>query len=523
MRGTDDGELRVRLAEQSGIRLADLRERLRKVLPERIVPWMTGALEKEGWTPEEAQEQARRVSFGFEPGDIVSEVMSFGSPTPVEVIVVGPNLDAVRTHALKVLQQMKQVPTLRDVHLYQLLDYPTVPVNIDREKAGLSGVAVKDVTDALLVGTSSSRYVTKNYWLNPKSGVDYQVQVQVPQQRMDEAEQIETLPLLKVSDGNNLMVRDVATVQTGSSPGQIDRSSMQRYLSITANVEGEDLGRATARIHRAIADAGDPPRGVRVEVRGQVTPMTEMFQSLARGLTLSVVVILVLLTGYFQSWRLAVISIGSVPGVICGVAVILLLTGTTLNIESFMGSIMCIGVSVANSVMLSTFMDDHWRAGVPVRKAAVEGAKERLRPILMTAIAMLLGTLPMALALEKGSEMTAPLGWAVIGGLIVSTFATLLFVPALFAVVVGRRKRLSPSIDPDDPESRHFEGAYSEAMGVAEAASPAEQPSPVEELHVEEEPPRKELPPLEDWPPPDEWPPPDKWPPPDEGPRLPGE
>ena len=503
MRGTDDGELRVRLREDSGIRLDALRERLRKVLREQIVPWLTRVLEKEGWTPQEAQTQARRVSFGFEPGDIVSEVMSFGSPTPVEVAVVGPDLDAVRAHAVKVLQQMREIPTLRDVQLYQLLNYPTVRVDIDREKAGLSGVTVKDVTDALLVGTSSSRYVMRNYWLSPRSGVDYQVQVQVPRQRMDRPEQIETLPLLKVSQDTNLMLRDVATVEIGTAPGQIDRSSMQRYLSIIANVEGEDLGRATGRIRQAIAEAGEPPRGVRVEVRGQVAPMTEMFRSLVVGLSLSVVVILILLTGYFQSWRLSLVSIGSVPGVVCGVAVILLLTGTTLNIESFMGSVMCIGVSVSNSVLLSTFMDDHWRAGIPVRKAAVQGARERLRPILMTAIAMLLGTLPMALALEKGSEMTAPLGWAVIGGLIVSTFATLLVVPAMFALIVGRRKRVSPSVDPDDPESRHFEGAYAEAMAGTQGAPPAEEPSSAEEPPAEEEPPRKELPPLEDWPPPE--------------------
>jgi multidrug efflux pump subunit AcrB len=222
-------------------------------------------------------------------------------------------------------------------------------------------------------------------------------------------------------------------------------------------VEGDDLGRVARRITTAIADAGEPPRGVRVSVRGQVAPMTEMFHTLTIGLALSVVVILVLLTGYFQSFRLGLISIGSVPGVVCGVAIILLTTGTTLNIESFMGSIMCIGVSVSNSVLLSTFMDDHWRAGATVLRAAIEGASDRLRPILMTAIAMLLGTLPMALALEEGSEMTAPLGRAVIGGLIVSTFATLLMLPAMFVLVMGDAKKISPSIDPDDPSSRHYD------------------------------------------------------------------
>ena len=386
--------------------------------------------------------------------------------------MVGPDRATVRTYATKVLDEMTKIPTLRDVHLYQQLDYPTVRVDIDREKAGLSGATVKDVTDALLVGTSSSRYVAKNYWRDPKSGVNYQVQVQVPAQRMNRPQQVETLPLQRVNPDTNLMIRDVAKVQLGTTPGEIDRSAMQRYLSITANVEGEDLGRATARIDKAIADAGELPRGVRVSVRGQVAPMDEMFRSLSVGLALSVVVILVLLTGYFQSFRLGLISIGGVPGVVCGVAIILLATGTTLNIESFMGSIMCIGVSVSNSVLLSTFMDDHWRAGASVRQAAVEGARDRLRPILMTAGAMVLGTVPMALALEEGSEMTAPLGLAVIGGLLVSTFATLLIVPAMFALVMGDSKKASPSVDPDDPSSR----CYDSGEHVTEAAHGGPQP-----------------------------------------------
>lgn len=476
MRGTDDGQLRVRLEEGSGIALAELRERLRRALPERIVPWLTEILKTQGWATPQALIRAKQVSFGFEPGDIVGEVMSFGSPTPVEVVVAGPNRTDVRRHALAVLRQMKKVPTLRDVQLYQLLDYPTVRVDIDRERAGLSGVTVKGITDGLLVGTSSSRYVAKNYWRDPKSGVDYQVQVEVPTQRMNRAEEIEMLPLRMVNPDTNLMIRDVATVQTGTAPGQIDRSSMQRYLSILANVEGEDLGRATARIRQAVTEAGQPPRGVRVDIRGQVTPMTEMFQSLTVGLALAVVVIVILLTGYFQSFRMGLISIGSVPGVVCGVATILWMTGTTLNIESFMGSILCVGISVSNSVLLTTFMDHHWRAGAPAAHAAAEGAKDRLRAILMTAIAMLLGTLPMALALEKGSEMTAPLGWAVIGGLIVSTFATLLIVPALFALIMGRSKSRSPSIDPDDPFSPSYDGGEKVAAPGDGPQWPGEQP-----------------------------------------------
>ena len=359
MRASDDGVLRVRLKESSGVSVAELRNRLRTALPEKVEPWLQAYLAKHGYSDADAAARAKQMSFGFEPGDIVSTVMSFGSPNPVEVLVIGPDRDAVRAHALQVLAEMKKIGGLRDVQLYQQLDYPTERVEIDREKAGLSGVAVKDVTDALLVGTSSSRYVVKNYWRDPRTGVDYQVQVQVPTQRMDRPQQVENMPIKKMNSQSNLLVRDVATAHPGTTPGEIDRSSMQRYLSVTANVEGNDLGRAAHDIERAIADAGEPPRGVHVSVRGQVAPMTEMFRSLTIGLALSVVVILILLTGYFQSFRVALVSVGGVPGVILGVATILLLSGTSLNIESFMGSIMCIGVSVSE---LGAALDVHGRS-----------------------------------------------------------------------------------------------------------------------------------------------------------------
>jgi multidrug efflux pump subunit AcrB len=281
----------------------------------------------------------------------------------------------------------------------------------------------------------------------------------VPTPRMNSPGQAETLPLRMVNPDLNLLVRDVAKVGKGTMPGEYDRSTMQRYISITANVEGEDLGRASRQIEQAIAAAGQPPKGVRVEERGQVAPMGAMFTALGIGLGIAVVVILVLLTAYFQSPRLALASVSSVPGVLCGVVVILLLTGTTLNIESFMGTIMCIGVSVSNSVMMVTFIAMEWQGGKGVPEAARAGAQERLRPILMTACAMTVGMVPMALALEHGSEMQAPLGRAVIGGLVASTFVTLFIVPSVFALLMGRRVATSPSLHPDDPASSHYDPA----------------------------------------------------------------
>jgi multidrug efflux pump subunit AcrB len=246
------------------------------------------------------------------------------------------------------------------------------------------------------------------------------------------------------------MLRDVATVSKGVMPGEYDRTSMQRYLSVTANVEGEDLGRAAAQIDAALKRAGEAPRGVRLMIRGQIAPMRTMFASLAIGLAFSVITVFVLLTAYFQSWRLALVSLGAVPGVLSGVALMLLLTRTTLNIESFMGAIMCIGVSVSNSVMLVSFTARDWQQGRPVQEAAVQGATERLRPILMTACAMTVGMVPMSLALEAGSQLEAPLGRAVVGGLLVSTVSTLLMLPAIFSIVMGNRTYEAPSLHPDD-------------------------------------------------------------------------
>ena len=457
MRGPDDGYLRVALKESSGIHLDEFREDLRKKLPERIIPWLAQRLEKGGLSKPEAQRQANLATFGFQPGDIVTDVMSFGSLTPISVRVVGTDLDDVRAHARKVTEHMKRIPYLRDIQYEQLLDYPAVRVDIDREKAGLSDIQVREASRPLIEATSSSRFIALNYWVDTKTGFDYQVEVLVPPKYMNDKAEIETLPLAEVNPLVNLLIRDVAAVREDKIPGEIDRVASQRYLSINANVEGEDMGRAARQVAKAIEAAGTPPRGVRVLPMGQLPPMYEMFAALGVGLAIAVVVIVGLLTAYFQSPRLAIISIGAVPGVLAGVVTILFVTGTTLNIESFMGSIMCLGVSGSNSVMLVTFMDEHWRRGASAVEAAIVGAGERLRPILMTACAMTIGMVPMAIGLERGSQMEVPLGRAVIGGLVMSTVATLLVVPSIFAVVIGGRTARSPSIYSGDPDSEHYD------------------------------------------------------------------
>ncbi|OYV88904.1 MAG: hypothetical protein B7Z73_07525 [Planctomycetia bacterium 21-64-5] len=432
MRGPDDGQMRVAL-------------------------WLAARLQQGGLSTAEAQRQAKLATFGFQPGDIVTSVMSFGSLTPIAVRLVGTDLKLVRQHAEKISAEMKKIPYLRDVGFEQQLDYPSVEVTIDREKAGLSGATVDDVARSMVFATSSTRFTNLNYWIDVKTGFDYLVQIQVPPLRMEQPEDVEILPVESVNPLVNLMVRDVATVRRGTRPGELDRDMSQRYVTLTANVEGEDMGRASRQVQAAVDAAGAPPQGVRVEPMGQLPPMIAMFKALGAGLAVAVFVILVLLTAYFQSPRLALIAIGAVPGVLAGIAVILYTTNTGLNIESFMGSIMCLGVSVSNSVMLVTFMDDHWKKGAPSIEAAIVGAGERLRPILMTACAMTVGMVPMALALERGSQMQAPLGLAVIGGLVMSTFATLLVLPSVFAIIIGNKVARSPSIYPDDPESIHYD------------------------------------------------------------------
>ena len=296
-------------------------------------------------------------------------------------MLFSPKLEVAHIQAKRVLEKLAKIPFLRDVQMQQTLDYPAVPIDVDRQKAGLSGLDVDQVARSVLVATSSSRMVARNYWQDPHTGVSYQVQVQVPIQRMDSPSQVGTLPLLPGSDGINLLVRDVVTrIGRSTMPGEYDRIAMQRYLSITANVEGEDLGRAAHQVRQALHDAGEPPMGVFVQTRGQIAPMNEMFRSLYIGLAIAVAVILILLTAYFESPSLALVSLGAVPGVLSGVLIILLATGTTLNIESFMGAIMSVGVSVSNSVMLVSFTARDWREGLSAADAAVRGGQERLRP-----------------------------------------------------------------------------------------------------------------------------------------------
>jgi multidrug efflux pump subunit AcrB len=313
-----------------------------------------------------------------------------------------------------------------------------------------------------VAATSSSRFVTPNYWRDPNSGVGYQVQVEIPQPRMITLQDVERVPVS--TDGSaHPMLGDVASVNTGTVVGEYDRENGQRMLTLSANVHGEDLGRVATQIQKAIQRAGAPPRGVTVSIGGQVAPMQETLQNLGIGLGLAIVVIFLLLAANFESMRLSLVVISSVPAVICGVIFALLITGTTLNVQSFMGAIMAIGVAVANAILLVTFAEHNRRAGMPAEEAAAVSARARIRPVLMTSMAMIAGMIPMALALGSGAEETAPLGRAVVGGLLFATLATLVILPSVFAAVQGGASTASVSLDPDDPASRYAEGTEARA------------------------------------------------------------
>ncbi len=393
-----------------------------------------------------------RVQLSFEPGDLVSQVMSFGSPTPIEVAVTGPNLAANRAHAEKLIAAFRQLPMLRDVQLGQSLEYPTVDVQIDRERAGQLGVTVQEVARSLVAATSSSRFVQPNYWRDPTTGVAYQVQVEVPQHLMRSIEDVQNIPTMG-SGQTQPLVGDLARVSYGSTVGEYHRYNMQRMVTLTANIQGKDLGTTANAVNSAIRSTGEPPRGVSVSVRGQVAPMRETLDGLQTGLWLAVVTIFFLLAASFQSLRLGLAVISTVPAVLCGVIVSLLVSGGTLNVQSFMGTIMAVGVAVANAILLVTLAESTRKQGRRAEEAAAASAGRRLRPILMTSLAMISGMIPMALAVGEGGEQSAPLGRAVIGGLVAATFATLFVLPCVFALLQRRQSIQTHSLDPDDSEN----------------------------------------------------------------------
>ncbi len=432
--GPQQAIINVGLKRGTSLKVADLEEQLRQKLPQQF--------------PD--------AHFSFDPGDLISQILNFGSSSLAEVTITGPQYADVASYAERVRQKLAGVTALRDLEFEEPQHYPTVDVHVNRVLAGQLGATANDVGTAIVSSTASSRFVSPSYWRDPKSGVSYQVQVQVPQAMMTSLADIGNVPVGS-SSGTQPLLHQMADLRTTTVPGELDRQNGQWMLALSANLGSRDLRLGYKAMQRAIASAGKPPRGVKTEIRGQVSALGQIFGQLSIGLAAAIGVILLLLTANFQSLRLALAVLATVPAVLVGVVLMLLLSGTTLNLESFMGTIMAVGVAVANAILLVSFAEQSRLHGATAWEAARSAAAERLRPVLMTSMAMIAGMIPMALALGQGSEETAPLGRAVIGGLLMATAATLFLLPLVFALVQSKASRSSRSLDPEDPESRWFE------------------------------------------------------------------
>ena len=430
--GSHEGVLQVALKPDAPIRLADFEEQLRLRFRERF--------------PD--------AEFSFEPGDILGRIMNFGAPTPVEVAIAGPDFAATRKFAGKVRDELARVTTLRDLQVEQTLDYPGIQVDVNRELAGQLGLTVDQIGRSFAAATSSSRFVTPNYWADPRSGISFQVQVEVPQPVMTSLDDLRGVPVT-AGHASHPLLGDVATIENNTIVGEYDRINGQRMVTLSANAAGDDLGRVATQVDQAIARAGAPPRGATVSVRGQIASMRETLTNIGAGLLVAIVVIFLLLAANFQSLRLAFVVISTVPAVLTGVVLMLAATRTTLNVQSFMGAIMAIGVAVANAILLVTFAEQERRQGESSLQTAIHAARSRMRPVLMTSAAMIAGMIPIALAIGEGADATAPLGRAVIGGLAVATVATLFVLPSVYSLVQQSAGSTSASLDPDDPESAY--------------------------------------------------------------------
>ncbi|MDX3913903.1 MAG: efflux RND transporter permease subunit [Pseudosphingobacterium sp.] len=396
-----------------------------------------------------------KVKFNFEPMELTEKIMGQGAMTPIEVKVGAGQLKAAFAHASKIEAKLKEVPYLRDVRIVEPIAYPNLEIEVNRDLAGQFGLTMQDVTRSLVTATSSTRFTDKNLWVDPRSGLVFQVQVQIPEAIMSSEEKLRSLPLKKRS--LRPVLEDVATIRRVNAPAQVNRKGPNRYVTVIANVYGKDLGTASRAVKAAIKDAGEPPRGTNVWTEGTLQLLDDTLGSLLAGLGVAVIAIFLMLSAYYQSFKVPLVILSVLPAVIAGSLIILSLTGSTLNLQSYMGIIMSLGVSVSNAVLLVN-QAEYYRRHVALKpiNAARLAASSRLRPVLMTAAAMLAGMLPMAMGLGDGAEQVAPLGRAVIGGLIASTVTILLLVPHFFSSLMSRTAVVSPSLDPDDKESRYY-------------------------------------------------------------------
>jgi multidrug efflux pump subunit AcrB len=400
-------------------------------------------------------EEMPDVSLSFEPIDLTDKIMSQGAATPIEVAIMGKDLEQSDEYAQKVISAMRNIPYLRDIGLKEQLKNPAILINIDREKVKQLGLSMTEVSNSLTSVTSSSRYIQKMLWLDESNATSYNVQVEVPQNELSSMEDLAAIPLKQNSP--RPVLGDVAILTRDHVISEYDRRGATRFLSIGANIYGKDLGSAAVAVNKALKEIDAPPRGISVEIRGEVGLLTQTLGSLQTGLLITIVVLVLMLAANYQSFPLSFTVLATIPAVLAGSLLMLLACGSTLNLESYMGIIMSVGVSVSNAILLVTNAEEIRKAGSDSILAGIQAAGLRLRPILMTSISMIVGMIPMASGLGESGGQTAPLGQAVIGGLLASTVASLLVLPTIFSMVQRKRTVHSVSLDPDDNHSLYFD------------------------------------------------------------------
>ncbi len=394
------------------------------------------------------------IKLSFEPIELTDKILSQGSPTPIEVRFSGRDKKMNETYAKKLIEKLNKITYLRDVQIGQSIKYPAININIDRIRAAQLGVDITDVSRSLIASTSSSRYTEKNNWIDEKAGVTYGVQVQVPENKMNSREEMGEIPILK--NASRPLLGDVATLSLDSTYGETDNLGALPILTVTANLFKKDLGTASEDVNKAIVDLGKLPRGINVELIGLSNTLNETLDSLQSGLVVAIIVIFLMLAANFQSFKVSAIVLTTAPAVLLGSLGLLILCGSTLNLQSYMGMIMSVGVSISNAVLLITNAEQLRMHNGDAMLSAKEAAALRLRPIVMTAAAMVVGMVPMALGIGEAGDQSSPLGRAVIGGLVLSTFAALFILPLVFAWGQGKASTASVSLDPEDEESSHY-------------------------------------------------------------------
>jgi multidrug efflux pump subunit AcrB len=379
------------------------------------------------------------TTFAFLPSDIVNQILNFGLPAPLDVQIVGNDVDNNRSFANKLLARLKLVPGAADLRIQQAFDYPQFNVNVDRTNASQVGLTQQQVATDLLISLSGSQQTAPTFWLDPKSGIQYNVTTQAPQYRLASLQDLANTPITAGGTGPPQLLANLATIQRGVGPAVVSHYNARPVIDIYGSVDGTDLGTVASAIRKIVNDSHkELPHSSELMVRGQIETMRTSFTGLAFGMIGAVILIYLLIVVNFQSWLDPLIIISALPAALAGMVWMLFVTHTTISVPALIGAIMCLGVATANSILIVSFARERMDAGATAAAAVLEAGFVRFRPVLMTALAMIIGMLPMSLGLGQGGEQNAPLGRAVIGGLLFATFATLLFVPVVFDVIHSR-------------------------------------------------------------------------------------